>query len=131
MHFFSWLLRADISYMSKMDDFIEFLGKVKKYPSLPLVQVVPDRRNNSVHAGATCGMKPKVILIDDLPIVKGREFASKLCHCLHNFAVSVQFPTIVIVTDFLETGENGQGTSSITTDVLQSLESGGAKKVLS
>ena len=115
--------------MSKMDQFIDFLEKVKKYPLLPLVQILPDVRNKSISPRAASNVKSKLILIDDLPIVKGRVFASKLCHCLQNFSVSVQFPTIVIVTDFLEIGDNRQESSSITADILQSLENGGAKKV--
>jgi hypothetical protein len=115
--------------MSKMDEFIEFLEKVKKYPLLPLVPILTDEKNNLLSPGATSNMKSKVILIDDLPSVKGRELANKLCNCLQKFSVSVEFPTIVIVTDFLETGENWLETSSIITEILQSLESGGARKV--
>lgn len=122
-------VNPDVPYTSKVNEFVAFLEKVKKYPSLPLVQVLPHETNKSLSPGPTPSGKPKVLLLDDLPIVHGREFANKLCHCLHDFAASVQFPTIVIVTDFLETRENGQGTNSLTADIQQALESGGAMKI--
>ncbi|KAI5079280.1 hypothetical protein GOP47_0004759 [Adiantum capillus-veneris] len=122
-------VNADIPYISKVDQFIDFLSKVKKYSGLPLVRKLTNEGNRSPLLKSGLTRMHKVLLIDDLPVVHGRELLNKLCHCLRNFALSVQFPTIVIATDFSEE-EHGQGTSFLTVDVAEALESGGAKKVL-
>ncbi|MCO5559090.1 hypothetical protein L7F22_012682 [Adiantum nelumboides] len=122
-------VNADIPYVSKLDQFIDFLSKAKKYPGLPLVGQLPSKGNRNLVFESGTTRKHKMLLIDDLPVVHGRELMNRLCHCLRSFARSVQFPTIIIATYFPKE-EHRKGTSFLTADVIEALESGGAKKVL-
>ncbi|KAH7330813.1 hypothetical protein KP509_20G003400 [Ceratopteris richardii] len=122
-------VNTDIPYVSKIQQFTEFLDGVTRYPLLPLPHESQDKGNSTSFLRKTVVEKQKVLLIDDLPIVHGRESILKLCHRLYNFALSVQFPTIVIVTDFLGNEEHGQGISTLTTDIVHTFESAGAKKI--
>lgn len=123
-------LNSGLPYTSKLQEFEAFLEKVKQYPFLPLMTTMPHDVDNSFVQPPTPCTKQRVLLLDDLPTVHGRESGNQLCHCLHKLALSVQFPTVVVVTNFLECGENGQGTSRITAQIQQALESGGALKVM-
>ncbi|KAI3981585.1 hypothetical protein MKX01_007505 [Papaver californicum] len=103
-----------VSYMSKLDEFENFVERIRKYSMIP------------PSTGET--QNPYVLLIDDLPLANGKAAHGKLCKCLHALARSTQIPTIILITEYskVETADN---TSRYWEDLQSCLESAGACKV--
>ncbi|XP_050227110.1 cell cycle checkpoint protein RAD17 isoform X2 [Mercurialis annua] len=104
-----------ISYTSKLDDFVNFSEKIRKYGLFP--------------SSFSAESKPPIILlIDDLPVANGRVAFEKLQSCLLLLARSTQVPTAILLTDYGK--EDPADHSARFLEELQlSLESAGACKV--
>lgn len=106
---------AGLRYMSKLDEFENFVEKIRKYGLM----------SSSLTREP---QKPFIILIDDLPVVNGKISYSRLQRCLHLLVQSVHIPTVILMTDY-----NRAATTDYTArcwDELQaSLQSVGACKV--
>ncbi|XP_059077296.1 cell cycle checkpoint protein RAD17 isoform X2 [Cryptomeria japonica] len=110
-------VNSGTSYISKFDEFEAFVSAIKKFP---------------VYMGSSKGagrfQNAMVILIDDLPVPTSREACQQLCRCLRILALSAQFPTIVLVTDFPEAGDR-EGPGRMILELELALEQGGATKI--
>eukprot|EP00249_Psilotum_nudum_P017556 c26388_g1_i3 orf=233-2194(-) len=116
-------------YTSKLQEFEAFLERAKKYPLLPVSSLLLKERDGSISYGTIGLRKSKMLLLDDLPTVYSRESLLHLCHCLHSFTLSVQFPTIIIMTDYVGIGEISQEVSRSVVELQQAVESAGATKI--
>ncbi|KAH9308062.1 hypothetical protein KI387_035973 [Taxus chinensis] len=110
-------VNSGTSYISKLDEFEAFVRAIQKFP----VYIGSSKRAGR-YENAT------VILIDDLPVPSGREACQKLCRCLQTLALSAQFPTILLVTEFTEDGDR-EGPSRMILELELALERGGATKI--
>lgn len=74
-------------YTSKLDEFESFVEKTRKYGlvSSSLTQVSP----SSV-----------ILLIDDLPVVNGKNACERLKKCLQLLLQSVRLPTTILINDY-------------------------------
>ncbi|GAB2226267.1 hypothetical protein Drorol1_Dr00022068 [Drosera rotundifolia] len=76
---------SEIRYLSKLDDFENFVERAAKYGLLP---------------SSTNGSAPVILLIDDLPVTNGRVAYHKLLKSLKLLVNSAQTPTVILVTDY-------------------------------
>ena len=142
-------------YLSKLQEFENFLATTSKFPALSLSSP-PSKNNNNNSQKPIPGIetnpsqtslpqkpqksaksaKPaksnttKLLLIEDLPLASNFENQSKLQSALRRLAAGAQFLTVVIISDSIqqENGKVGQGWSHVA-NCLEALEEGGAKKV--
>lgn len=120
--------------MSKLDEFEAFLERGRKMSALPIVRVaLSSSETVRPFSGADKSPSPakgaKVLVIDDLPVANDREHKQRLAKSLFQLALSRDFPTIVVVTDEIGSGVRVGERDHQHKDVLDALESGGAKKV--
>ncbi|CAL1361126.1 unnamed protein product [Linum trigynum] len=104
-----------IRYTSKLDEFVNFVEKIRKYGLLP----------------SSISIAPKelfVLLIDDLPLVNGRTALEKLQNCLLILTRSAQLPTVVVVTDGGKEDSADQASRCLE-ELQNSVQSAGASKV--
>lgn len=80
------LYLAGIRYTSKLDEFENFVERVRKYGLIPS----SDRKGSQ---------KTHILLIDDLPVISGKVSYERLRSCLHLLVQSIRIPTAIIVTD--------------------------------
>ncbi|KAL1820591.1 hypothetical protein ACET3Z_015460 [Daucus carota] len=77
---------SGIRYTSKLDEFENFVERVRKYGLIPS----SDRKGSQ---------KTHILLIDDLPVISGKVSYERLRSCLHLLVQSIRIPTAIIVTD--------------------------------
>lgn len=101
--------------MSKLDEFENFVEKIRKY---------------GVISSSLTGeqQKPIIILIDDLPVINGKISYGRLQRCLHLLVQSVRVPTVILITDYSRE-DNSDYTSRCWEDLQTFLQSVGACKV--
>lgn len=79
-------LQSGIQYTSKLDEFENFIGRMRKYGVIPSCFPVDSRQ-------------PVILLIDDLPLTSGKAALRRLQNCLHLYVQSTQVPTAIVITD--------------------------------
>lgn len=109
MHF------LEIRYMSKLDEFENFVEKIRKYSSLHPMKIGGSR-------------KPVILLIDDIPVTAGRAAFARLNKCLTTLTQSTQVPTVILITEYYKT-ESGGNVTRYWEELVSSLERAGAYKV--
>lgn len=77
---------SGIRYTSKLDEFENFVEKIRKYGLIPS----SDKKGYQ---------KIHFLLIDDLPVISGKVSYERLRCCLHLLVQSIRIPTAIIVTD--------------------------------
>ncbi|KAJ6682242.1 CELL CYCLE CHECKPOINT PROTEIN RAD17 [Salix koriyanagi] len=104
-----------IQYTSKLDEFVNFIEKTRKYGLIP--------------SSSSEDAKPSIILlIDDLPMTNGRVAFERLQSCLLHLVRSTQLPTAILVSDYDET-DSTDHTAQRLEQLRLSLENAGACKV--
>ncbi|KAJ6413268.1 hypothetical protein OIU84_006127 [Salix udensis] len=104
-----------IQYTSKLDEFVNFIEKIRKYGLIP--------------SSSSEDAKPSIILlIDDLPMTNGRVAFERLQSCLLHLVRSTQLPTAILVSDYDETDSTDHTTQRLE-QLRLSLENAGACKV--
>lgn len=112
-------INSGTSYISKLDEFEAFLDAIRKYPIL-----------NIGSSNATGRLrKDMLLLVDDLPTPNSWEACQQLCQGLRHLALSAQFPTIVSITEFTESGDR-EGPGRMIQELELALEQGGATKIV-
>ena len=127
-------------YLSKLQEFENFLATTSKFPALSLS--TPSSNHQSSQQAPWTDLNPsqtsvpektvatKLVVVEDLPLASNHENQSKLQAALKRLAAAAHFPTVVIISDSVqqENGKQSQGWSHVA-NCLESLEEGGAKKV--
>lgn len=108
-------LQSGIQYTSKLDEFENFIGRMRKYGVIP-----------SCFPGDS--KKPVILLIDDLPLTNGKAALKRLQNCLHLYVQSTQVPTAIVITDCAKV-ETTDLTVRYLEDLQLCLENAGACKV--
>ncbi|CAK7334217.1 unnamed protein product [Dovyalis caffra] len=104
-----------IQYTSKLDEFVNFTEKIRKYGLIP-------------SSFAKDSKQSIILLIDDLPVTNGRDAFERLKSCLLHLVRSTQIPTAILVTDYSKADSTDHTARSL--EQLQlSLENAGACKV--
>ncbi|KAL8159779.1 hypothetical protein V2J09_001316 [Rumex salicifolius] len=107
---------SGIRYISKLDEFENFVERVRKFGLLP-------------SSTSLSSIESVMLLIDDLPVVYGKMAYKRLLKCLQLLAKSVQKPTVIVVTDYggAESGDNNICSSE---ELWLSIKNAGAYKVV-
>lgn len=101
--------------MSKLDEFENFVERVRKYGLIP----------SSLSEGSKSSI---ILLIDDIPVTNGKLAFGRLQNCLRLLVQSTRTPTAILITDHGKADSEDHTTGYL--DELQlSLESAGACKV--
>lgn len=104
-----------INYTSKLDEFENFVEKIRKY--------------GLISSSFTGESKSSIILlIDDLPLTNGKAAFRKLQSCLHLLVRSTRIPTAILLTDYGKT-DSADYTARCLEEIRLCLESAGACKV--
>ncbi|KAM0970226.1 hypothetical protein ACFX13_018594 [Malus domestica] len=106
---------AGIRYMSKLDEFENFVERIRKYGLIP----------SSLNEGSKSSF---ILLIDDLPVTNGKAAFGRLQNCLHLLVKSTQIPTAILVTDYGK-ADSADHTTGYLEEIPSFLESVGACKV--
>ncbi|XP_010933333.1 cell cycle checkpoint protein RAD17 isoform X3 [Elaeis guineensis] len=106
---------SEIRYMSKLDEFENFVEKIRKYSLLHPMKIGGSR-------------KPVIVLIDDIPAAAGRVAFARLNKCLTSLTQSTQVPTVILITEYHKT-ESGDNATHYWEELVSSLERAGAYKV--
>ncbi|XP_023544182.1 cell cycle checkpoint protein RAD17 [Cucurbita pepo subsp. pepo] len=104
-----------IQYTSKLDEFENFIGRMRKYGVIP--SCFP---NDS--------KQPIILLIDELPLTNGKAALKRLQNCLHLYVQSTQVPTAIVITDCAKV-EGTDLTVQYLEELQLCLENAGACKV--
>ncbi|KNA13837.1 hypothetical protein SOVF_112860 isoform B [Spinacia oleracea] len=107
-------LNAGVTYISKLDEFENFVERVRKYGML-----------SSSLSGSR---QPMVLLVEDLPVASGRIAQGRLLNCLQLLVKSVQVPTVILITDY-SAGDSADAGMRHWEELSSSLESAGACKM--
>ncbi|GMH06560.1 hypothetical protein Nepgr_008400 [Nepenthes gracilis] len=78
-------LHSGIHYISKLDEFENFVERARKYGLL----------SSSIDGSAS-----KILLIDDLPMASGKVAHGRLSKCLQLLVKSARVPTLILITDY-------------------------------
>lgn len=106
---------SGIQYTSKLDEFVNFIEKIRKYGLIP--------------SSSSEDVKPSIILlIDDLPMTNGRVAFERLQSCLLHLVRSTRLPTAILVSDYDE-ADSADHTARRLEQLQLSLENAGACKV--
>ncbi|KAG9442693.1 hypothetical protein H6P81_018547 [Aristolochia fimbriata] len=105
---------SGIPYTSKLEEFENFVERIRKYPLLSAVSTGSSR-------------KPAILLIDDLPFANGGVAYGRLKKCLQLLVQSSQMPTVILLTDYGKTDTSD--TNSRSEELQSVLERAGASKV--
>uniref|UniRef100_A0ACD5TWK9 Uncharacterized protein n=1 Tax=Avena sativa TaxID=4498 RepID=A0ACD5TWK9_AVESA len=107
---------SGLQYVSKLEEFENFVEKIRKYSLLSLTSTGTQR-------------KLIIILIDDIPISNGKASFARLGKCLTGLIQSTQIPTVISLTHYHKSEAND--TSMWNSEELESLLHGaGAHKVV-
>ncbi|KAF5176179.1 Cell cycle checkpoint protein rad17 [Thalictrum thalictroides] len=104
-----------VHYMSKLDEFENFVERIRKYPLLPFNPIGKS-------------LKPPILLIDDLPLINGKQGLGRLRKCLCTLVGSVQIPTIILITEYARV-DSSKNSACDWEDLLSSLENAGVCKM--
>ncbi|XP_057544701.1 cell cycle checkpoint protein RAD17 isoform X2 [Amaranthus tricolor] len=107
-------LNAGMRYISKLDEFENFVERVRKYGMLS--------------SSLTKPRQPMVLLIEDLPVANGRNAQGRLLNCLQLLVKSVKVPTVILITEY-SASDSSDSAMRFWEEVSSSLESAGACKV--
>ncbi|XAR73754.1 hypothetical protein NMG60_11007826 [Bertholletia excelsa] len=107
--------RSGTSYTSKLDEFENFVERVRKYG---LISFSCNGRSQT----------PIILLIDDLPVVNGKVAYDRLNRCLHHLVQSALVPTVILITDCSEADSPNSSTQKLE-ELQLSLQKAGACKV--
>ncbi|KAL9229617.1 hypothetical protein vseg_005065 [Gypsophila vaccaria] len=107
-------INTGLRYISKLDEFENFVERVRKYGVLS--SVIYESK------------PPMILLIEDIPVANGKVAQGRLSRCLQLLVRSVQIPTVILITEF-----NGSDNSDVNMryweEVSSTIESAGACKV--
>lgn len=104
-----------IHYTSKLDEFVNFIEKIRKY--------------GFITSSFSVESKPSIILlIDDLPVTNGRVAFERLQNCLLLLVRTTRIPTAILVTDYGK-ADSADHTARCLDELQSSLEHAGACKV--
>ncbi|XP_016651764.1 PREDICTED: cell cycle checkpoint protein RAD17 isoform X1 [Prunus mume] len=106
---------AGIRYMSKLDEFENFVERIRKYGLIP----------SSLNEGSKSSI---ILLIDDLPVTNGRVAFGRLQNCLHLLVQSTRIPTAILITNYGKADSADHSTGYLE-ELQLSLENVGACKV--
>ncbi|KAM7529584.1 hypothetical protein LguiB_032994 [Lonicera macranthoides] len=107
--------KSGIRYTSKLDEFENFVEKIRKYGLIP--------------SSITGGSKQSIILlIDDLPVVNGKVAYERLHRCLHLLVQSIRIPTAILITDY-DKADSADYATRCWEELQLSLQSAGTCKV--
>lgn len=102
-------------YISKLEEFENFVEKIRKYATLHPTSTTSQR-------------KLIIILIDDIPVTSGKAAFARLGKCLTGLIQSTQVPTVVSITHYHKSESNN--TAMWNSEDLESLlQDAGAHKV--
>lgn len=101
-------------YTSKLDEFENFVERVRKYGVLS--------------SSLTKPRQPMVLLIEDLPVANGRNAQGRLLNCLQLLVKLVKVPTVILITEY-SASDSSDSAMRFWEEVSSSLESAGACKV--
>ncbi|CAL5324248.1 unnamed protein product [Camellia sinensis] len=73
-------------YTSKLDEFENFVERIRKYGLIP----------SSFNGGSQTS---NILLIDDLPLANGKVAYERLNRCLHLLVQSALIPTVILITE--------------------------------
>lgn len=107
-------MNSGMRYVSKLDEFENFVDRVRKYGILSLSVTGP--------------MPSLILLIEDLPVANGKTAQGRLLRCLQLLVQSVQIPTVILITDY-GGGDSADVNMRYWEELSSSLESAGACKV--
>lgn len=108
-------LLTGLRYMSKLDEFENFVERVRKYGLIPST----DNKDSK---------ESVILLIDDLPVTNGKIAFGRLKNCLYLLVRSIGIPTAILVTNYGE-ADSGDHTTQYLEELQLSLENAGACKV--
>lgn len=77
---------SGIHYTSKLDEFENFVERIRKYGLIP----------SSFNGGSQTS---NILLIDDLPVANGKVAYERLNRCLHLLVQSALIPTVILITE--------------------------------
>jgi cell cycle checkpoint protein len=104
-----------LRYISKLEEFENFVEKIRKYSLL-------------CPTSTRCQRKFAIILIDDIPVTSGSVAFARLRKCLTGLIQSTQVPTVISLTHCHKSESND--TAMWNSDDLESLlQDAGAHKV--
>ncbi|KAM0866554.1 hypothetical protein ACQ4PT_042578 [Festuca glaucescens] len=107
---------SGLQYVSKLEEFENFVEKIRKYSLLSLASTGTQR-------------KLIIILIDDIPVSSGKASIARLGKCLTGLIQSTQIPTVISLTHYHKSEAND--TSMWNSEELESLLHGaGAHKIV-
>ncbi|CAM0872225.1 unnamed protein product [Alopecurus aequalis] len=106
---------SGLQYVSKLEEFENFVEKIRKYSLLSLTSTGTQR-------------KLSIVLIDDIPVSSGKASFARLGKCLTRLIQSTQIPTVISLTHYHKSEAND--TSMWNSEELESLLHGaGAHKI--
>lgn len=106
---------AGLSYTSKLDEFENFVERVRKY--------------GFISSSFSGGRKSSAVLvIDDLPVTSGRAAFERLQSCLVLLVRSTRVPTVILITD-CGNEDSSDNTARRLEELQLSLQNAGANKV--
>lgn len=105
---------AGIHYISKLDEFENFVERARKYGML----------TSSLNGSRL----PIVLLVEDLPVANGRIAQGRLLSCLQLLVRSVKVPTVILITDY-SAADSADAGMRYWEELSSSLESAGACKM--
>ncbi|XWS33885.1 hypothetical protein CRYUN_Cryun22dG0121300 [Craigia yunnanensis] len=106
---------AGINYTSKLDEFENFVERVRKYGLI----------SSSFNGNSKSSI---ILVIDDLPVINGRAAFERLQRCLVLLVRSSRVPTAILITDY-GNADSSDLTARWLEELQFSLESAGASKV--
>ncbi|XP_078151983.1 RADIATION SENSITIVE 17 isoform X2 [Carex rostrata] len=106
---------SGLRYMSKLEEFENFLETIRKY-SLLTPMVTAESK------------KPVIVLIDDIPITNGKMGLARLSRCLMALTYSTKVPIVILITQCHKT-EIGGGSSWYWEELEALIERAGAHKI--
>ncbi|XP_022751478.1 cell cycle checkpoint protein RAD17-like isoform X6 [Durio zibethinus] len=107
---------SGINYTSKLDEFENFVERVRKYGLI----------SSSFNGNSKSSI---ILVIDDLPVTNGRAAFERLKTCLVLLVRSTRVPTAILITDY-GNADSSDPNARWLEELQLSLESAGASKVL-
>ncbi|KAF8780002.1 hypothetical protein HU200_002024 [Digitaria exilis] len=106
---------SGLRYISKLEEFENFVEKIRKYAMLRPTSTTPQR-------------KLFIVLIDDIPVTSGNAAFARLGKCLTGLIRSTQVPTVISLTHYHKSESNNTATWN-SEDLESLLQDAGAHKI--
>ncbi|TKV97173.1 hypothetical protein SEVIR_9G476600v4 [Setaria viridis] len=106
---------SGLRYISKLEEFENFVEKIRKYAMLRPTSVTSQRKLN-------------IILIDDIPVTSGNAAFARLGKCLTGLIHSTQVPTVISLTHYHKSESNDTAMWN-SKDLESLLQDAGAHKI--